>query len=109
MNSAPVEATAAKLQQHLGAAPTSINSSWAPSETRVEVVPLAPVELVPREFQMITKDVRGRVLYEGRDGQGVADSHAAIIPLVGSWGSDARVAFTDHAQTFWLNAPGARD
>ena len=74
--------------------------------TTAEVTPREPVQLKPRKFEMITNDVRGRVLVTAEESPAMPqDGDAAmapsatrvetrLMPLVGNWGSDAQVAFT---------------
>jgi AsmA-like protein len=84
----------------------SRSGAGLPFEYQVEVVPLQ-VQLTPQTFNMTTRNVRGRVLLTGRvppagpgphgSPQGarplaVAQVETRLAPLVGDWGSDARVA-----------------
>ncbi len=69
-------------------------------ETRVEVTPRDPAQLNPKQFQMITTDVRGRVLVGALAGALASGGDAAtdtvrarLMPLVGNWGSNVPVAF----------------
>lgn len=60
------------------------------THAHAEVVPRAPVELKPKQFEMITRDVRGRVLVVMPDG---APARTRLTPLCGTWGGAVEVAF----------------
>ena len=67
----------------------------APTWTRAEVTPRDPAQLTPRQFQMITTNVRGRALIGAvRDVGGRESVRTRLEPLIGSWGNDVAVAFT---------------
>jgi hypothetical protein len=76
------------------------HASDASLETRVEVTPRDPAQLNPKQFQMITSEVRGRVLVGAVSGalalggEAPADSvRTRLMPLVGNWGPNVPVAF----------------
>lgn len=60
------------------------------THARAEVVPRAPVELKPKQFEMITRDVRGRVLVVMPPG---GPARTRLTPLCGTWGGAVDVAF----------------
>jgi hypothetical protein len=66
----------------------------APVTTVVQITPLSPVQLRPERFQMITRDVGGRILVsviEPVDGKG-GSSEVLLEPLLGIWEDDVPVA-----------------
>ena len=83
-------------------------SAGTPTDTRVEVTPRDPAQLNPRQFQMITSEVRGRVLIGARDGPPEGDTvRTRLMPLVGTWGPNVPVAFTARFPEGTVNVFGA--
>lgn len=66
----------------------------SPTNTHVEVTPRDPAQLTPRQFQMITSAVRGRVLVgTSVDATGAETTRTRLMPLVGNWSANVPVAF----------------
>ncbi|MBL8860238.1 MAG: hypothetical protein JNL28_17145 [Planctomycetes bacterium] len=66
----------------------------AATTTHVEVTPRDPAQLTPRQFQMITSGVRGRVLVgTSVDAAGHEETRTRLMPLAGAWGPSVPVAF----------------
>lgn len=67
----------------------------ADTQTSVEVTPRDPAQLKPKQFEMITSGVRGRVLVGTvLDRTGAEETRTRLMPLSGTWGPNVPVAFT---------------
>jgi hypothetical protein len=70
------------------------------AHTTVEIIPLAPVQLRPERFQMITREVGGRILISAAEPalgstdevRGEPSSEVLLEPLLGSWEDGVPVA-----------------
>lgn len=63
-----------------------------PLDVRAEVTPLAPAQIVPKRFPLTAGEVRGRVLYAGREGPELSEADVRLAPLVASLPDGSQVA-----------------